>query len=43
MIRVKFRNYMSSKVGGEALEFYKQEHKNFTIMYHFIMPEVLPF
>ena len=31
------------KSWGEALEFYKQEHKNFTIMYHFIMPEVLPF
>lgn len=31
------------KSWGEALEFYKQEHKNFTIMYHFIIPEVLPF
>jgi hypothetical protein len=31
------------KSWGDALEFYKQEHENFTIMYHFIMPGVLPF
>lgn len=31
------------KSWGEALAFYKQERKNFTIMYHFVMPSVLPF
>lgn len=31
------------KCWGDALAFFKQEHKNFTIMYHFTMPEELPF
>ena len=28
---------------GEALDFFKINRKDFMIMYHFIMPEVLPF
>lgn len=28
---------------GDALDFYKTNHKYFGIMYHFVIPEVLPF
>lgn len=28
---------------GEALDFYKRNRKDFTIWYHFLMPDVLPF
>lgn len=28
---------------GDALHFFKQNHKHFEIMYHFEIPEVLPF
>ena len=28
---------------GEALDFYKRNRKDFTILYHFLMPDVLPF
>lgn len=28
---------------GEALDFYKCNRKDFTIWYHFLMPDVLPF
>lgn len=27
----------------EALDFYKRNRKDFTIWYHFLMPDVLPF
>lgn len=28
---------------GEALDFYKRNRKEFTIWYHFLMPDILPF
>lgn len=33
----EFRNW------GEALDFFKRNRKHFTIMYHFVIPDVFPF